>query len=254
MSYIGKLSPTVGNGLGGMPERGVGDISAPRGEITFGIPGTYSWTPPKGVASVCVVCVGGGGGASGKIGGGGGALVWRNTIAVAPGDTLVVTVGDGGNNYASGQPSFVSKEGITLARAEGGASGSSANSGGSYSGAGDYGGGSGGGSYPYCCGAYTGGGGAGGYSGKGGDNLSPASGGGASGGGGGNYGGGGGTGVSLFSQGSFGSAGNGYSGGIYGGGSGAGSSSNDAAIGGHGACRIIWGEGRAFPSTDCGQS
>lgn len=37
------------------------EIPIARGEAEFTTPGTYSWTAPAGVTSVCVVCVCGGG-------------------------------------------------------------------------------------------------------------------------------------------------------------------------------------------------
>lgn len=138
----------------------------------------------------------------------------------------------------------------------------------------------------------AGGGGAGGYSGNGGHgagqgkDATAGSGGGGGGGGrgGGNPGGAGGGGVGLFGQGSSGSAGtNGYTAGGGGGGSsgasggnssynsgtstgglyGGGGGGNDPAYnaqytvaymgaGANGAVRIIWGAGRAFPSTNVG--
>lgn len=51
-----QLSPEFaaqGNNLGGLP-----DI---RGEVIYRTPGTYTFTVPKNVTSVCVVCIGGGG-------------------------------------------------------------------------------------------------------------------------------------------------------------------------------------------------
>jgi len=69
------------------------------GQESFTTPGTYSWTAPAGVYSVSVVCVGAGGtyspgGGLGATGGGGGALAYANNIAVTPGNTYTVVVGD----------------------------------------------------------------------------------------------------------------------------------------------------------------
>ena len=79
---------TFGNGLA---------ISAADvvGQEAFTSPGTFSWTAPAGVTSVCVVCVGGGGGGqsqnnSGGWGGAGGGLGWKNNIAVTPGSSYTV--------------------------------------------------------------------------------------------------------------------------------------------------------------------
>lgn len=82
------------------------------GDQLYDTPGTYSWTAPEGVSSVCVVCVGGGGAGSRgespsssvqqRIGGGGGGLGWKNNIAVTPGQTYTVVVGAGGNALLGG--------------------------------------------------------------------------------------------------------------------------------------------------------
>ena len=66
------------------------------GQIAYTTPGTYSWTAPAGVTSVCVVCVGGGGsgGAGYYVGGGaGGGLAYKNNISVTPGSSYTVVVG-----------------------------------------------------------------------------------------------------------------------------------------------------------------
>ena len=46
----------------------------PVGDIIYDVAGTYSWTAPEGVTSVCVVCVGGGGGKGGAAFGLGGEI------------------------------------------------------------------------------------------------------------------------------------------------------------------------------------
>ena len=45
----------------------------PIGQAEYTTAGSYTWTAPTGVKSVCVVCVGGGGGGQGNQGGGAGA-------------------------------------------------------------------------------------------------------------------------------------------------------------------------------------
>jgi hypothetical protein len=68
------------------------------GTAVFVTPGTYTWTVPEGVTSVCAVVIGGG--ASGAdasagvatAGGAGGGLVWANDIEVTPGGTFEVVV------------------------------------------------------------------------------------------------------------------------------------------------------------------
>jgi hypothetical protein len=287
------------------------------GQQAYTIPGTYSWTAPGGVTSVCVVCVGGGGGGNRSVvvkpgdddeyywSGGGGALAWKNNIAVVPGQTYQVVVGAGGTKNIYGQYNTAtaggdSSFGGTTVKAGGGKTATNnspyslgaaggeiiAGDGGGAGGrGGNYGGGIAGGVNP-------GGGGAGGYSGAGGAGANgqavnytaaPSGSAGSGGGGGGGAGGGrtinpdagafggGGGGVGILGQGSSGGGGSNYNtsymrgtggsggtdggygggapnydyaGGLYGGG--AGLDSN----GGGGAVRIIWGTGRAFPSTN----
>ena len=82
--------------------------AAPQSQAAYTTAGTYTWTVPTGVTSICVVCIGAG--ASGKsgqngntgvdgnvtLGGGGGGLGYVNTITVTPGATYTVSVGAGG--------------------------------------------------------------------------------------------------------------------------------------------------------------
>ena len=207
------------------------DLSlTPRGQAAFTTAGTYSWTAPDGVTSVCAVCVGGGGGATygGRAGSGsgGGGLGWRNNITVTPGETYTVVVGagglrasgtggDGGASYfinattVAGFGGIGGQGGAVTAAFPGGAGGSWVGDGGGNGGAGgaDIGISSGGG-----------GGGAGGYAGNGGDGGMRISHGpnGAAGQGGGGGGGGGcgeddtagsGGGVGIYGQGASGAGG-----------------------------------------------
>lgn len=94
MPFWGTFTSSFGSGrrLGFL-------LRTPRGQQEFITPGSYTWTAPEGVESVCVVCVGGGGGGgSGTAarGGGGGGLGWKNDISVIPGQTYTVVVGSGG--------------------------------------------------------------------------------------------------------------------------------------------------------------
>jgi hypothetical protein len=215
-------------------------------------------------------------------GGGGGGLGWRNNIAVTPGTSYTVVVGAGGvagtygvSGGAGGQSYFINAS--TVAGNGGGGGVYYTNiSGGTYAGQG----GGNGGNVPLTDNVVTpGGGGAGGYAGNGGRgggnnaNYYPASGVGGGGAGGGNstsgfhgYGGGG---TGIYGQGANGVANNNGGGG---GGSGGGAGSAVDAVrtgglyggggggqcfntvsggdGGGGAVRIIWGAGRAFPSTN----
>ena len=254
-------------------------IIAP-GEQSYITAGTYSWTAPEGVTSVCVVCVGGG--ASGGISrpaGGGGGLGWKNQISVVPGTSYTVVVGAGGLNIGQGGAPYIQRYGndggdsyfIDTGTVKGGG-GQTSRTGGTYVGdSGGLGGEGGAGS-----GELGGGGGAGGYTGNGGKGHSwsydlPTQGFGGGGGGGrvsgysGYEGGGGGVGIlgqgdsggpgptSQLPSGGYGGSGgaNGAAknGGAYGGG---GSSFNGfngvSGTGGGGAVRIIWGTGRSFPT------
>lgn len=242
------------------------------GQTEYTTPGTYSWTCPADVTSVCVVIVGwgqpayGNGSGSGQ-GNAGGSVAWGNNIPVTPGNTYTVKVA---STYADPDSYFIDTATLTA---------SHTNSSGTYRG----GGGAGGASPANDEGVSTGGGGAGGYTGNGGSGGSPSARSGIAGAGGGGGGGGAGPssdgwyaaaggGVGLLGQGangsggaegiggsggSGGSAGQNYSvgkaaGGNYGGGAGGTPQSGAPANGGGSAIRIIWGSGRAFPSTNTG--
>lgn len=255
------------------------------GQQAFTTAGTFSWTAPAGVTSVCVVCVGGGGGglhiSSGTYsmsGGAGGGLGWKNNITVVPGNSYTVVVGAAGQGgaYPAGSTSggnsyFINS---TTVQGNGGRYGryNLATPASTYVGDG---GGAGGGTILGSrngygpqgaggAGGYSGAGGRGGYSGAG-SAYYPLAGAGGGGGGGGNNGsntGYGGGGVGLLGEGSsgartIGGSGGGGSGGsggannvggLYGGGGG-GSTISASGNGAGGAVRIIWGSGRAFPST-----
>jgi hypothetical protein len=245
-------------------------IPEPAGQQAYTGAGSYQWTAPANVTSVCVVCVGGGGNGGSSTGGGGGGLGWKNNITVVPGQNYSVVVGG-----QSGQSYFINN---TTVQGGGGVAGIS------NSGSPSVGGtfvGDGGGNGGTASGRW-GGGGAGGYSGTGGtgglnNSVPPSptdgSGGGGAGGGQGGTGtpaasGGGGVGIlgqgangtvgsSVYSDGGGGSGGSngsgggngsGGNGGGYGGGGGVGS--NGGGSGASGAVRIIWGSGRSFPSTN----
>ena len=197
-------------------------------QVSFTTPGTFTWTVPDGIASVSAVCVGGGGGGGrasggniGPQGGGGGGLSYENNISVTPGESLTVTVGEGGaggtvssTTGGTGGISEIKRNTTTLVKANGGGGGArldsgraSGGSGGStlgYTGGGD-GGDGGDGRFNTAGGA---GGGAGGYSGNGGnggstnDNIGQTAGSGGGGGGGeaDNNGSGGGGGVGILGE------------------------------------------------------
>lgn len=63
--------------------------------LTYGTPGSYSWTAPTGVTSVDALVVAGGGGSQ-TGGGGAGGVIYSTSYAVTPGSSYTVTVGAGG--------------------------------------------------------------------------------------------------------------------------------------------------------------
>ena len=268
--YPKRLTNSQLQGLTGVPTEAPPPPPPPiQGQSEYTTAGSYTWTAPAGVTSVCVVCVGGGSAS-------GGALAYRNNITVVPGTGYSVVVGAGGvasgaggsSGTDGGDSSFSDGTNTTIA---GGGKGQ-ATAGGAPSGTYD-GGGSGGDNNAWGTfgGAYNGAG-AGGYSGDGGNALvggtssQAGSGGGGSsgswayeaGGGVGIYGEGASGAAVTSSQGQGGSGGqdgqgqgiqnaNSVTGGAYGGGFSSRWSGNQ---GGGGAVRIIWGSGRAFPSTN----
>lgn len=233
--------PGIGGLLGG---------AALKGQEVFTSSGSF--VVPDGITSISAVCVGCGANSTGR----GGDLRWISALAVTPGETLTVEIS------TTGGQTRIHRSGTSLLVARGGSSGTSTATGGVV------GGGNGGA-------PQSGAGGAGGYSGNGGSGGSSAGGtgqpgsGGSGGGGGGSasYTPGGGGGVGLLGEGTsgaggaFGSSGPATRGGG-GSGGGGGSATEDGgeygggAVGtaarGAGACRIIWGEGRAYPSTNTG--
>lgn len=234
----------------------------PAGQQVFTSSGTF--TVPDGVTTISAVCVGGGAAGSNRRGG---DLRYSSSIAVTPGESLTVNVNSGGVTE-------IKRSSTVLLAAKGGSSGTSStvagnigggnggNGGSDYttSGSAAVGGGGGG------AGGYTGNGGAGGNGGEPGSSGANGSGGGGGGGGGGaaptaftDSAGGDGGGVGLLGTGSngtggtsanpgnAGSAGSSGSGRTYGGGAKGGAFPGPAQTG---ACRIIWGTGRAYPSTN----
>ncbi len=165
------------------------------GGIRFTTVGTHNWVVPTGVTQVSAVAVGGGGGGAGHVstniqgssGGGGGGLRYIKSLNVTPGDTLVITVGEGGLagantfpptcNGANGTDSIISYNSIEVLRANGGFRGISTNITETISGGAGGGGtptstnilgGNGGQGGPGGASSGGGGGGAGGYGGNGG--------------------------------------------------------------------------------------
>ena len=249
-------------------------FSGVAGQVEFTSPGDTTWVVPSGVTSVSALCIGAG--SSIFSGGGGGGLSY-NTFAVTPGETLTISVPAPATS--TGIACTISRGATVLLRAQS-ASGNIGGAADTTNGATSYAVGSTTGTQNY-----RGGGGAAGYAGNGGNggaggnpgaNGTAGTGGGGGGGAGGTSsiaaGGGGGTGI--YGQGTSGTGGinstgtrkgNGGSGGANGGepsgfvggtggnfGGGRGCGNTTAATAGTGAVRIIWGAGRAYPSTNTG--
>lgn len=259
-------------------------IIRPAGQAIYDTPGTYNWVAPANVTSVAVVVIGGGGGGSqygGQGAGAGGGLAYVNNFTVTPGTSYTVTVGTGGPLQTDGGASWFNSTATVRATGGGGASGATGGTGGkNVAGTGGGTGGIGGSASS----GNPAGGGAAGYTGNGGAGGNGISSGanGAGGGAGGSSGSntvygtwnGGGTGVStgqgangaggVYNSGlGYGGAGGGGSGGdngaaLAGGvhgryGAGGGNAGTDQrATGGRGVVRVIWGDFRAFPSTNTG--
>jgi hypothetical protein len=237
------------------------------GQQAYTTSGTYSWVAPAGIFSVCVVCVGGGstGGQSGAGSGGASSFISIGTVAGRGGSIPSggSYVGDGGGNGGQGGGPGVSGGEPPAGGGAGGYSGA-----GGIGAFGNYGGGTGtmgagggggGGSNNYIPSKVGGGGGVGlfgqganGVSGGGGGSAGTA--GSIANGYGGAYGGGGSGSYSLFNGGGGGGLGwknnivvvPGQSYTVIVGSGGSSSSGRGAG----GAVRIIWGAGRAFPSTN----
>ena len=279
----------VGNGSGGDwllfdTVRGIENTSSSIGDAEFITAGSYTWTCPAGVTSVCAVAIGGGGG---NRGGGGGGLGWKNNISVTPGQTYNIVVGGAGATNNGGDSYFI--DATTVCGKGGLKSINESADGGDFVGDG---GGKGGPGSMFTHGDNGGGGGAGGYSGPGGAGgawLAPTGTAGQGGGGGGGAGysssgtqGAGGGGVGIYGEGASGGSASGNSGdrvgkggsggydggdstggwwgkqgGVYGGGGGTWVSGGyQDQSGREGAVRLVWsvdGTPVAFPSTNVQQ-
>jgi hypothetical protein len=240
----------IGVALGNLRNSIAAAVATAVGQQTFTT--NTSWVVPAGVTNISAVAVGRGGDGGAYGGGGGGALAYAASIPVTPGETLTIVFDE------SGALTRIKRGALALLTAgNGGAgSGSVGGNGGTFSGSTGGVGGQGGtsvSSQPQGgggAGGYTGGGGAGGTDQTDGNGTAGAGGGG----GGGGYFGGDGGGVGLLGQGSSGGAGGGgSSGGPGSGGSGktyGGGGRGNGGVGGGSGVRIIWGAGRAYPSTN----
>tara|TARA_B110000503_G_scaffold12801_1_gene17426 strand:+ start:12604 stop:14385 length:1782 start_codon:yes stop_codon:yes gene_type:complete len=255
---------------------------------TAGDQSYYTWVAPAGVSTVSVAAIGAGGGGYygwAVCGGAGGALTWANGIPVTPGSSYTIAVGRGGCWSQSGGgcscfPNIMAANGGRCGCCPGCCyinTGAITGNAGGASGTPAYpdtaGGGGGGGGYAGNQCRYSNSGYTGCHGGGGNANSHHSS----------TYGTGGGGGTGIYGQGNNGTCGNGgYShstgggggqgsngtcgkpgepwnngqgngwscGGCFGGGGGGGGTSHGGGWGGPGAVRIIWGNGRAYPSTN----
>ncbi len=74
---------------------------SPVGQTEYAFPGSYSWTCPADVFTVCVAILGAGESGSSTsgnsaVGGRGGGVRWQNAIPVIPGNKYTIVVGSGG--------------------------------------------------------------------------------------------------------------------------------------------------------------
>jgi hypothetical protein len=256
----------------------IGGITPPGQDTYYGYDATgdFSWVAPAGIESICVAAVGqAGNGIQWQIGSGGGGLGYKNNITVVPGNSYDVKIA---LRTATGYPQTLGNAhfiNATTCMGGGGGNYQTSGGGGNYAGDGGGNGGEGatvGGACPDV--SYAGsGGGAGGYSGAGGD-AGDYSGGGSTSGAAGSGGGGGGgreCGINpntttyggghilLLGEGSSGASsagqGNGGSGGANGGSTtslGGGAVGGNTSTRGWAGVRILWGAGRAYPSTNTG--
>ena len=257
--------------------RGLATANPSFGNAEWTTQGSYSWTCPAGVTSVCAIAIGAGGGygsvSQGGAGGGGGGTGWKNNIPVTPGQTYTIDVGDASPTGNGGDSGMRNGGGYYVKGGGGNAgSGTSGGSGGNYIGDGGGNGGNGG-SGSNSPRQYGGGGGAGGYQGNGGNGgydtnasgnwVSHAGTDGTGGSGAGSHAGAQGGGVSIYGEGASGVSANGQEGGSGGYGTNAGNQlegkfgggrgSNTPSLNWGGATRLVWsvdGSPVAFPSTN----
>ena len=267
----GQLGTTTNNGTTNSNPTPVDITFGIYGEQLYSTPGTFSWTCPRDVTRICVVCIGGGGSGGAAYwaggGGGGGGLGYRNNISVIPDQTYTVVVGSGGSGISasnggqgtSGESSYFIS--TTICAGYGGQAGvgTSTNTnavysggiGGGYVGDGGGSGGQGGSSSGDTAGGGAGGGGYVGNGGAGGGNGQTATAG---------AGGGGGGALAGGSNSSTGAAGSGGGTGVYGqgangtsaggGGSGGTAGSGDLTTGGASNTGGAFGGGGGGQSDD----
>lgn len=190
-NYTSNTSlPNIGSSLSVSMFKGLSNTNYTDINILYTTVGTYTYTVPVGIVSLCVLCIGGGGSGiynltTAASGGGGGGLIWVNNIIVSPGQLFTIVIGAGGNGAGStvnptgqnGSPSrFYFNTGTTFNIQANGGGGGSTRTGGTYAltntagfTIGTFGGGNGGNGGAGVGSTFSGGGGgAGGYTGDGG--------------------------------------------------------------------------------------
>ena len=113
-----------------------GAVKLKPGEARYTVANTYTFVVPKGVTQIHALAIGGGNGGGGYAQGcgGGGALGWKNNVSVQEGETLTITVGNGGSwggfhggGSNGGDTTITGSVSGNLVGAEGGKGGSSVN-------------------------------------------------------------------------------------------------------------------------------
>ena len=111
---------------GGQSPRWLVLADGAEGQSAWTTPGTHTWTVPNNVFRISAVAVGGGGGGTSArystatntliagAGGAGGGLAYKNNIAVTPGQTVTIVVGDGGSQGADGGDSILTVGSISF--------------------------------------------------------------------------------------------------------------------------------------------
>lgn len=104
---ISSTDPGRGLAFGGWTAGDAGEVVGRKGQVRITTPGPGTWTPPAGVTSVYVECVGAGGGGDGgqalvNGGGGGGGAYAAALWPVVPGSPVPYAVGAGGQGQPGG--------------------------------------------------------------------------------------------------------------------------------------------------------
>lgn len=117
-TYYFSIYPYVTCSTGEMTGNIINSYTTTSGSITQTFTGTTTYMV-QGFTKMDVFLVGGGGG-GGYAGGAGGRTAIKNSITIASGDTLAISVGNGGGHYSTGGTSSVSRNGSIQISAGGG--------------------------------------------------------------------------------------------------------------------------------------